>query len=168
LMGTILEIRDARHDDGGGIQEVARTTWDHAYRKIIPQEVRTEFINRAYSQASLAHRMREGVFLVAVADRKLVGFADFHPVSADEVELAAIYVLPEAQRHGIGTRLLEAGIDRFPSATKVTLRVERENAPARRFYESCGFITGQHFTQRFFGHEMHEVEMVLTIEKPTR
>ena len=60
-------------------------------------------------------------------------------------------------------RLLEAGMDKFPSATKVTLRVERENASARRFYESRGFVAKQHFTESFFGHEMHEVEMILEI-----
>lgn len=102
------EIRDARSDDVPGIQKVARTTWNDAYRGIIPEEVRTEFI---------------------------------------------------------GTRLLETGISRFRSATKVTLRVERENASARRFYESRGFAAGRHLTERFFGHEMHDVEMTLEVGK---
>ena len=147
---------------------MARTTWDHAYREIIPEEVRTEFVDKAYSQASLERRMGEGVFLVAVADGKVVGFANFHPVSPDEVELAAIYVLPEVQKRGIGTRLLEAGLDRFPPAAKVTLRVERENAPARRFYERKGFAASRHLTEHLFGHEMHEVEMTLEIGKTNR
>lgn len=157
------EVRDAQSSDVRGIQDVARTTWDDAYRQIIPEEVRTEFVNRAYSRAALARRIAEGTFLVAVADDRVVGFADFDSVSPDEVELAAIYVLPEAQGRGVGTRLLEAGIGRFPSTKKITLRVERENAPARRFYESRGFAPGRRLTERFLGHELHEVEMTLEV-----
>jgi ribosomal protein S18 acetylase RimI-like enzyme len=148
-----------------GIQEVARTTWDHTYREIITEEVRTEFVDKAYSQASLERRIGEGIFLVGVADGKVVGFANFYPVSPDEVELAAIYVLPEAQGCGIGTRLLEAGIARFSPAAKITLRVERANAPARRFYERKGFEAGRHLTEYLFGQEIHEVEMTLEIGK---
>jgi ribosomal protein S18 acetylase RimI-like enzyme len=159
------EIRDARRDDLPGIQEVARTTWHHAYRDTIPEKIRTEFVDRAYSRAALVQRIDEAVFLVAVADGQVVGFAAFHSVSPDEVELAAIYVLPEAQGQGIGTRLLEAGIGRFPEVTKVTLRVERENTPARRFYESRGFAAGRHLTDSFMGHELHEVEMTLEVGK---
>jgi GNAT superfamily N-acetyltransferase len=160
-----VEVRDARRDHVPEIQEVARATWDDAYRGIIPEEVRAEFIKRAYSRASLLRRIDDGVFLVAVTNERIVGFADFHPSSADDVELAAIYVLPGMQGRGIGTRLLEAGIRRFPSAGKVTLRVERENAPARRFYEDRGFVPGSHHTERFFGHELHEVEMALEVGK---
>jgi hypothetical protein len=31
-----------------------------------------------------------------------------------------------------------------------------------------GLAVGRGFTGRFFGHEMHEVEMVLEVEKPAR
>jgi GNAT superfamily N-acetyltransferase len=160
-----IEIRDARREDVPEIQDVARTTWNSAYRDIFPGEVRAEFIERAYSRAALAQRIGDGVFLVAVADGWVVGFADFHPVSPDEVELAAIYVLPEAQGRGVGTRLLEVGIGRFAWAKKFTLRVERENAPARRFYENRGFAPGRHLTEHFLDHELHEVQMMLEVGK---
>jgi N-acetylglutamate synthase-like GNAT family acetyltransferase len=41
--------------------------------------------------------MGEGVFLVAVAEGEVVGFADFCLVYGDEVELATVCVLPEMQ-----------------------------------------------------------------------
>jgi hypothetical protein len=58
-------------------------------------------------------------------------------------------------------RLLEAGIDRF-------LHVERENMPARRFYEFRGFAVARGCAKSFFGHEKHGVEMVLEVKKPAR
>ena len=47
--------------------------------------------------------------------RRSYGFADFRTLSDTEVELSAIYVLPEAQRRGNGARLLETGIARLPT-----------------------------------------------------
>ena len=92
-------------------------------------------MERAYSEESLKHRMETGVFLVAVQGGEVVGFADFDPDTGQsgEVELAAIYVLPEMQGRGVGTRLLEAGIGRFESAGSLTRRVARGNVGGRRF-----------------------------------
>jgi hypothetical protein len=67
------EIRDAHHGDIREIQKAARVTWDGAYRETIPDKVRSEFVDHAYSQASLVRRMMEGVFLVAVINGKIGG-----------------------------------------------------------------------------------------------
>lgn len=77
------------------------------------------------------------------------------------MELAAIYVLPEAQGEGLGYRLLEAGLTRFPANTRFVLHVERDNPKARRFYEDRGFRTTGEVTDVYLGHEFHDVEMVL-------
>ncbi len=138
-----IEVRDAGDDDVSAIQRVARTTWHYTYRDSVPDRVRAKFLNRAYSAVSLAERIGSNVFLVALHDGTVVGFADFRPLPGSRVELAALYVLPEVQGRGIGTRLLRAGIDRFPLGTGFVLRVERGNAPARRFYELHGFLPQQ-------------------------
>ncbi len=94
------EVRDARGDDVRAVQRVAQTTWDHTYRDSIPERVREEFVSRAYSADSLRRRMESNVFLAALQDGNIVGFADFRPLSQTEVELAAIYVLPGMQGRG--------------------------------------------------------------------
>ncbi len=156
-----MEVRDAQPDDIRAVQRVARTTWDHTYCDSVPERVREEFVSRAYSTELLRLRMRSNVFLVALQDGNIVGFADFRPISQTEVELAAIYVLPEMQARGIGGRLLAAGIARFAAGTRFVLRVERDNEPTLRFYEARGFRRSGEFTEELFGHEFHDVEMVL-------
>ncbi len=47
-----------------------------------------------------------------------------------------LYVLPQHQRHGIGTRLLQAVQRNCPA---LQLWVFHKNEPARRFYEKHGF-----------------------------
>jgi ribosomal protein S18 acetylase RimI-like enzyme len=156
-----VEIRDAGVDDVREIQRVARRTWDHTYRESIPESVRAQFVSQAYSADSLRRRMESNVFLVATEGEEILGFADFRRLSGTEAELAAIYVLPEMQGQGIGARLLEAGIGRFPPRTRFVLRVEQDNMQAQRFYEAHGFRrTGEH-AEEFYGHVVHEVEMIL-------
>jgi len=156
-----VEIRDAGIGDVREIQNVARTTWDHTYRESIPESVRAEFVSQAYSGYVLRQRMESNVFLVAAEGEEILGFADFRSLSETEVELSAIYVLPEMQGRGIGERLLEEGIGRFPPRTSFVLRVERDNGRAQRFYEAHGFIRAGQHKDAFYGHEVHEVEMVL-------
>ena len=155
------EVRDAGVDDTRAVQRVAQTTWEHTYRDSIPERVREEFVGHAYSADSLQKRMRSNVFLVALQDGNVVGFADFRPLSQTEVELVAIYVLPEMQSRGIGGHLLAAGIARFAAGTRFVLRVERDNAPALRFYEAHGFQRAGEFIEEIFGYEFHDIEMVL-------
>jgi len=152
-------IRDIQPGDFPAIRRVARETWAVTYRGIVPESAQDEFVRRAYSEESLARRMKGGVFLVAELNDEVIGFADFYSDSG-EARLAAIYVLPNGQGRGIGTRLLRMGISRFPADMRITLRVERDNHPARRFYEARGFQETGEFTEDFFGHEMREVEMV--------
>ena len=156
-----VEVRAADVDDVRGIQDVARTTWDHTYNESIPANVRAEFVSQAYSSDSLRRRKESNVFLVAAEGGEILGFADFRPLSETEAELSAIYVLPEMQERGIGTRLLEAGIGAFLPRTSFVLRVERDNAQAQRFYEAHGFRRAGQHTDAFYGHVVNEVEMIL-------
>ena len=157
-----MEVRDLR-----AVQEVARITWAETYRGIIPEHERTSFVERAYSEEPLKQRMEAGVFLVAELGDEVVGFADFDqdPGKPGEVELAAIYVLPEMQGRGVGTRLLEAGIRRFDSAGLLILRVARDNLGGRRFYEARGFFSVGERVWRTSGGEVSELEMVLEIRR---
>ncbi len=156
-----VEIRTAQNDDVHAVRRVAQTTWDHTYRYSIPERVQEEFVSRAYSADTLRRRIGSNVFLVALQDGNTAGFAEFRPLSKTEVELAAIYVLPGMQAQGIGGRLLAAGISHFATGTRFVLRVERDNALALRFYEAHGFQRSGALTEELFGHEFHDVEMVL-------
>lgn len=160
-----VEVREMTIGDLRAVQEVARITWAATYRGIIPEDEMGSFLERAYSEESLKDRMERSAFLVAEWEREVVGFADFAVDSGEpgKVELLALYVLPEMQGRGIGTRLLEAGIRRFASAESLTLRVARDNSGGRRFYEGYGFdVIGEH-VWRTSGSEVPVLEMILTI-----
>ena len=79
---------------------------------------------------------RERVFTTcevwgAFSAEALVGIVAFRPGWIDQ-----LYVLPAAQRGGIGTALLRVAQDAHDSLSLWTFQ---RNTPARRFYEARGF-----------------------------
>ncbi|MEC5152378.1 mycothiol synthase [Cryobacterium sp. GrIS_2_6] len=97
--------------------------------------------------ADLAARMNEawfdaGDFLVARVGGALVGYnwLKIEPGAA-EGEIYVVGVSPEWSGHGLGRRLMTAGLERLRQrgATRATLYVEGDNVPAVRLYRSLGF-----------------------------
>lgn len=152
--------------DGAAVQQVAQVTWTRTYQGIIPAQVQAEFLRRAYADAMLQQRMRQNVFLVAERARTIVGFVDLCHVEPGLAELAAIYVLPEAQGAGVGSQLLEAGLGALPEVRRLRLDVERDNQIGRRFYEAKGFAISGATVEQFAGHDLHIIKMELQRSLP--
>ena len=74
------------------------------------------------------------------ANGHILGYAVFHLMGPDS-ELLSIATAATAQRKGIGTELLQAGLERldFAAGDKMFLEVREGNAKARAFYERHGF-----------------------------
>lgn len=74
----------------------------------------------------------------------VTGIADPHEANSREV--VAMWVAPERRDEGIGRALLDAVVEwaRTEGAASIALWVADGNDPARRLYESSGFVdTGQ-------------------------
>ncbi|GGP09365.1 GNAT family N-acetyltransferase [Oceanobacillus neutriphilus] len=73
------------------------------------------------------------------SDKRIEGFANFGKVSEEGISiLYAIYLYPDTQGKGIGTRLLEYGMDELSPAV-IHLNVEKENKKGMSFYQAKGF-----------------------------
>lgn len=139
-------------DDVQGVINVHGRAWRAAYDHILPSDVleqqsvdpTTEEVETWYDRL---RENPEGV-LVATVEDEVRGFADIRwgdvetkPfVDAREAGLRAIYVHPEHWGDGIGTTLLEAGLDRLPSSVHaLVVEVFAANEIGRSFYETNGF-----------------------------
>jgi ribosomal-protein-alanine N-acetyltransferase len=82
----------------------------------------------------------ERAYLVALIDRRVVGFAGALLV-AEEAHITTVAVDPDHQNRSIGQRLLLALVRRCTElgANAVTLEVRSSNAPARALYRRFGF-----------------------------
>lgn len=140
------------------IISIQATAWREAYADILPPEV---LANQSTDpdDAEVSRWLdglstnREGVLVAEDTTGTVRGFADFRWgdaetkefVGPDEAGLKAIYVEPESWGEGIGTALLERGIERLPPSIE-TLRLEmlEGNEIGHAFYTSRGFeVTGE-------------------------
>jgi ribosomal protein S18 acetylase RimI-like enzyme len=155
-------IRRAEVTDLSNIEAVARTTWPVVYAGIIPDEVQRRLLDNWYSPMALARALgaQESVFFVAEWEGSVVGFAQYFLQSTELVELTRIYVLPDRQRSGVGTQLLEAGLAAFAQqgVTRLTVSVERDNVVGRRFYARMGFAEVSEQAQETEGYLLRLVE----------
>jgi ribosomal protein S18 acetylase RimI-like enzyme len=145
-----------------------------AYRGQMPDAV-LDALNEERRTVFWQERLTQerGRVFVAEDGGRIVGFCDFIP-SRDKdadpqavAEIAAIYVLPEHWRKGVGRTLcksvlVEAGRRSYQA---VTLWVLASNAAARHFYEALGFsLDGATKTEKAAdGSDLHEVRFRMAI-----
>ncbi|WP_087973497.1 GNAT family N-acetyltransferase [Oceanobacillus rekensis] len=158
-------IRKMKKRDITQVQHVARTSWHSTYEGIIPLEIQDRFLDAAYSRANMKKRLKKSILFVSEVDGKVVGFANYSPVSADgSVELGAIYLYPEFQGYGIGSAFLREGIENL-GASEIHLNVERNNHIGTNFYRAKGFEMVSEFNDKFDGHILKTVRMVLKVSE---
>jgi ribosomal protein S18 acetylase RimI-like enzyme len=157
-------IRKMRKEDIKQVQSVAKRSWNDTYEGIIPIEIQHNFLDYAYHDEMLKKRLEGSYLFVAVVENTIVGFANFSPVKKEgEVELGAIYLLPNFQGKGIGSALLQAGIVNIEGIREVYINVEKENKKGINFYQAKGFETVEVFDEKFDGHILKTVRMVLKV-----
>ncbi len=154
-------IRSMREEDIAQVQHVANMTWHATYDGIIPYSVQETFLQRAYHDTRLKLRLERSHLFVAETPDGIVGFANFSPVRNDgKAELGAIYLYPSYQGYGIGSALLQKGIDALDKVTEIYVNVEKSNQPGMMFYASKGFETVKEMEECFDGHTLKTVRLV--------
>ena len=145
------------------VKQVAIKSWHTAYENIIPLNIQNNFLEKAYSEERLLIRLSKSPFYVAKLDNKVIGFANFSNKKSDgNVELAAIYLSKDFQHKGVGTKLLQFGIDQL-KPTQILINVEAENKIGRQFYEAKGFQIIDQFDEEFDGHILKTIRMALNL-----
>lgn len=148
-----MEIRPlAGREDVPGIVCAHGRAWQTAYDGLLPdsvlEDITTSPTDEDVQRWLEGFRENEDGVLVATVDDRVVGFAEFRWgdvetksfVDDGEAGLKAIYVDPDLWDEGVGTALLEAGIERLPrSVDTVRLEVFVGNERGRQFYEARGF-----------------------------
>lgn len=140
-----LRVRNARLDDAPAIRALLVETWHATYDRIYGEKNVTELTNAWHSVDVLRHQIGEAseepparAVLVAILSGQIVGTSEAHPLG-EALRLGRLYVLPAAQRYGVGRRLLQATLRRFPDFRRVDLEVEPANTRAIAFYQRMGF-----------------------------
>lgn len=138
-------IRPAGLSDATAIAAIHVRTWQSAYQDLLP----ADFLNglsvskRAeYWSAELRHARTR--VLVFENDHQILGWISTgvsrDADAPDAQEIYAIYVEPQHQRAGIGTKLLSAVESALPASSDLTLWVLAGNREALAFYGARGYV----------------------------
>ncbi|MGV3463732.1 MAG: GNAT family N-acetyltransferase [Heyndrickxia sp.] len=157
-------IRKMQLEDIPQVQNVAKISWNATYEGIIPSAVQESFLKSAYNDEMMKRRFERSIIFVAEAEGQVVGFANFSPLKENgEAELGAIYLYPDYQGNGIGTALLNKGIQVLEGVKEIYINVEKDNQIGTRFYQAKGFVVVSHFDDFFEGYPLKTVRMVLQL-----
>ena len=153
-MGDVagLAVRDERPDDIEAVRAVNRNAFAQ------DQEGRIVDALRDNGAVTLS--------LVATRADAIVGHILFSPITVGDVEGAALgpmAVVPECQRHGIGSRLVEAGIERLARAGCPFVIVLGHSG----FYPRFGFEPASRHGITCEWDVPDDVFMVLPLDRPT-
>lgn len=148
-----VEIERALPEDAEVICDIRDRAWIEAYPNpelgITPEDIKVnaqglegEFVPRriAYLKEKLGKTDRpDGDTFVAKVDGKVVGYVD-PSIEDGKRRIGAIYVSPEAQGVGIGSRLIQRAIEWHGPCDDIFLEVVAYNQNAINFYNRFGFV----------------------------
>ena len=132
--------------DAAELARVHVRSWRETYRGLLPDAYLARMSEPAFTRRfrrALTMPGPNDVTLAAAGPHGLVGYAQGGPSrrgTADEAEIATLYVLREAQGLRLGRRLLVASARALAAqgARSLVISVLRDNLPARGFYEHLG------------------------------
>nr|WP_242670009.1 GNAT family N-acetyltransferase [Mycobacterium decipiens] len=151
MKSSDIRIREAKPGDFAKVAEMHYPIWRQSWSGILeahlldmlgpPNRWITEFYPQALNR-------RGWSMWIAESGGKTLGMTMFGPDVADpnHIQIDALYIAEECQRHGLGGRLLNQAVRSNPS-DNVILWCAEKNGKARRFYEKKNFqVDGRTFT----------------------
>ena len=142
-----VQVREARPNDLGAVAAIFLACWRQSYAGFLPADVIGLYDDdsaRALWHPALNNPPMDAITFVAEQhERALLGVTliGMDPEDPASGHVYSLYVRPETQGLGVGTRLLAAADDRFGRAGKpeATLWVFAANTAARGFYSRLGW-----------------------------
>jgi len=153
--GTVKDviIREWTLEDLPAVQHVLLTTWLDAYASFIPEEDLRAYFEEHYNLPALQalyHSRGVGGYVAEVGGSLAAYVKTQFSVEEKRFYVSSLYVLPEYQGLGLGTRLMRSAEQcaLTYNVDEIWLGVMTQNLPALKWYRSMGFrfVEEQPFT----------------------
>ncbi|WP_147804978.1 GNAT family N-acetyltransferase [Alkalicoccus halolimnae] len=159
-----MYCRRAVKEDIQDIRDIAVQSWHDTYEGIIPREVQDTYLDKAYSKERLEESIDKANMFVCEKAGHTIGFASYFYDSPFTAEVSAIYVLPGAQREGVGSALMRHLWSHMQNVKELYIDVESGNEKAENFYLMSGFELETEFEEVFEGHRLRTKRLCMKAE----
>jgi len=165
---TTVSIRRARAADAGSLSAIFDDAWREAYQGVIPGIALERFLARRGPETWRDMIGGGRGFAVIAFGERIAGYAAYgrardRAMRADG-EIDELYIAPEFQGLGLGTRLFRAVrndlIDR--GLTRIGVWALADNARACGFYEGLGGVAGPESVERVSGFGLPKIGYLFT------
>ena len=145
MTALTIDIRPAERKDAEAISRTHAAAWEYTYAGIIPYQALRAMINRR-DQRWWTRAIDRGtsVMVLDMGGGQIAGYVTFGPNRAKALpqhgEIYEIYLRPEYQGIGLGSRLFDAARKRLQTlrCTGLVVWALEENTGALDFYEHVG------------------------------
>lgn len=128
-----IVVREAVDSDAPGIQAVGLLTWPSAYLPFTSPEYVIDNINSWWTREAVLFSIREERTFVALLNERIVGVTVLGTFEESPV-IWKLYVIPEFQRMGIATRLMDTALRHVSEDQSIRLEYTTGNSSAKAFY----------------------------------
>jgi diamine N-acetyltransferase len=141
----MIKLKLAAPEDWPAIRTIACKTWPHTFCAVMPKEQIDYMLELIYNEQSLKEQMvkKKHQFLLVLKNDDPVGFASYelNYRNASQLMVHKIYLLPQSQGLGIGTKVFDylTGIAKTNNQKLLRLKVFYKNNKAEAFYKKYGF-----------------------------
>lgn len=152
MSGLVIDIRRAQPADAESLADAFEASWQEAYRGILPAVHLQRMVSRRSAPWWHDAASRRRNILVLGAGEKISGYTTFGPARmdmgatagprgrADAGEVQELYLVPEYQGLGLGSKLFRAACTalRRQKYSQLMVRVLEDNDRAVGFYLGHG------------------------------
>ncbi len=146
-----IKIRISVPNDVFGIRKVQKTTWIDTYPNVTAgiklEDIKGEFKNDNNPEGIIkieakkrGYKDKKKRTWVAEHNEKIIGFCIVIHKEGREARIEALYVFPEYQNKGIGSKLIKKAIRWLGDDKKIYVNVVEYNSKAINFYKKYGFF----------------------------
>ena len=162
-------IRKADQNDASDIAHIHFESWSATYSNLLPETYKNKENNLSQKMemwGKLLPSPGVNTWIAYDTENTTVGFISYFKKD-HECEITTLYLLPQFQNLGIGTKLINAAlIDAFQCniCSSLSLWVLQTNLSAISFYKKFGFESDSQFHEELYeGIKITDVRMIKSL-----
>lgn len=137
----IVEMNDKNIVDAA---ECYYNSWCSSHAQYYPEDILANYNIERFVNILKKDNAADRITFIACDKNTVIGIVT---IDKDRSDLTHLYVVPERQKQGIGTKLLEFGIKQMTSINRVYATILSINSTGIDFFEKYGFeFTGEQCT----------------------